>query len=71
MQLPVQKSSRALVSLDCRPEDMQKDLLALESGEITTQRSVLQRYRDRLVDTANGNVALPGLSLFDCLRNWE
>jgi ATP-dependent DNA helicase PIF1 len=24
-----------------------------------------------LVDTANGNVALPGLSLFDCLRNWD
>jgi ATP-dependent DNA helicase PIF1 len=71
LQLPVQKSSRVLVSLDCRPEDIQKDLITLESGEITTQRSVLQRYRDRLVDTANGNIALLGLSLFDCLRNWD
>ena len=71
LQLPVQKSSRVLVSLDCRPEDIQKDLITLESGEITTQRPVLQRYRDRLVDTANGNIALPGLSLFDCLRNWD
>jgi hypothetical protein len=71
LQLPVQKSSRALVTLDCRPEDLQKDLITLESGEITTQRPVLQRYRDRLKDTANGNAALPGLSLFDCLRNWD
>lgn len=71
LQLPVQKASRALVTLDCRPEHMQQDLIALESGEITTQRSVLQRYRDRLKDTANGNAALPGLSLFDCLRNWD
>jgi hypothetical protein len=71
LQLPVQKSSRALVTLDCRPEDLQKDLIALESGEITTQRPVLQRYRDRLKDTANGNAALLGLSLFDCLRNWD
>jgi hypothetical protein len=51
------------VTLDCRPEDLQKDLITLESGEITTQRSVLQRYRDRLKDTANGNAALLGLSL--------
>jgi hypothetical protein len=71
LQLPVQKSSRALVTLDCRPEDLQKDLITLESGEITAQRSVLQRYRDRLKDTANANVALLGLSLFDCLRNWD
>jgi ATP-dependent DNA helicase PIF1 len=41
LQLPVQKSSRVLVSLDCRPEDIQKDLITLESGEITTQRPVL------------------------------
>jgi ATP-dependent DNA helicase PIF1 len=61
LQLPVQKSSGALVSLDCRPDDIQKDLITLESGEITTQRPVLQRYRDRLVDTANGNTALPRL----------
>jgi hypothetical protein len=71
LQLPVQKSSRALVSLDCRPDDLQKDLITLESGEIVAQRSVLQRYRDRLKDTANGNQALPRLSLFECLRNWD
>ena len=71
LQLPVQKSSRALISLDCRPEDIQKDLIVLESGEITPQRPVLRRYRDRLIDTANGNLALLRLSLFDCLRSWD
>ena len=71
LQLPVQKSSRVLITLDCRPEDIQKDLLVLESGEITTQRSVLLRYRDRLKDTANSNPLLIGLSLFDCLCNWD
>jgi hypothetical protein len=56
-----------LVSFDCRPEEVQRDLIVLESGEITTQRSTLQRYRDRLTDMRHGNAALPGLSLFDYL----
>ena len=71
LQLPVQKSSRMLVSLDCRPEEVQRDLIVLESGEVTAQRSALRRYRDRLTDTRNGNAALPGLSLFDCLQHWD
>jgi ATP-dependent DNA helicase PIF1 len=71
LQLPVQKSSRMLVSLDCRPEEVQHDLIVLESGEITAQRSALRRYRDRLIDTRYGNAALPDLSLFDCLQNWD
>jgi hypothetical protein len=71
LQLPVQKSSRMLVSLDCRPEDVQRDLIVLKSGEVTAQRSALRRYRDRLADTGNGNAALLSLSLFDCLRHWD
>jgi ATP-dependent DNA helicase PIF1 len=71
LQLPVQKSSRMLVSLDCRPEEVQHDLIVLESGEVTAQRSALRRYRDRLKDTGHGNAALPGLSLFDCLQHWD
>jgi hypothetical protein len=71
LQLPVQKSSRMLVTLDCRPEDVWRDLIVLESGEVTAQRSALRRYRDRLADTRNGNAALPPLSLFDCLRSWD
>jgi len=35
LQLLVQKSSRMLVSLDCRPEEVQCDLIVLESSEIT------------------------------------
>jgi hypothetical protein len=60
-----------LVSLDCRPEEVQRDLIVLESSEITAQRSALWRYRDRLTDIENGNAALPDLSLFDCLRHWD
>jgi hypothetical protein len=71
LQLPVQNSSRMLVSLDCRPEEVQRDLIVLESGEVTAQRSALQRYRDRLIDTRNGNAALPDLSLFGCLQHWD
>ena len=71
LQLPVQKSSRMLVGLDCRPDDVQRDLIVLESGEVTAQRLVLRRYRDRLTDTKNGNAALIDLSLFDCLRHWD
>ena len=71
LQLPVQKSSRMLATLDCRPEEVQRDLIVLESGEVTAQRSALRRYRDRMVDTQNGNSALPNLSLFDCLQHWD
>jgi ATP-dependent DNA helicase PIF1 len=71
LQFPVQKSSRVLVNLDCRPEEVQRDLIVLESGEVSAQRSPLQRYRDRLADTGNGNAALLDLSLFDCLRHWD
>ena len=42
-----------MVNLDCRPEDQQKDLIVTETGEVTAQRCVLQRYRDRLKDAAN------------------
>ena len=69
LQLPVQKSSRMLVNLDCRPEEVQRDLIVLESSEVTAQRSALRRYRDRLTDT--GNAALLDLSLFDCLQHWD
>src|SRR5277367_5612343 len=71
LQLLVQKSSWMLVSLDCRLEEVQRDLIVLESSEIPAQRSALQRYRDRLTDTRHRNAALLGLSLFDCLQHWD
>ncbi len=67
----VHHSSRIPVPLDCRPEDAQPDLLVLESGDVTAQRSPLRRYRDRLADTAYGNPLLPLLSLYDCLLHWN
>jgi ATP-dependent DNA helicase PIF1 len=71
LQLPVQKSSQMLVTLDCCPEDVQRDLIILKSEEVTAQRSALQRYRDRLTDTGNGNATLLDLSLFHYLQHWD
>jgi hypothetical protein len=71
LQLPVQKSSQMVANLDCRPEEAQSELIVLESRDVSAQRSILQRYRDRLIDTADGNSALPNLSLFDYLQFWD
>ena len=71
LQLPVQSSSWAVVSLDCHPEDAQSNLIVLESGQISAKRSVLQRYRGHLVDMANGNATLQDLSLFQYLQFWD
>src|SRR4030081_2380865 len=68
LQIPVQDSSRGVVSLDYRPEESQDDLIVLESGDISARRSVLRRYRDRLTDTRNWNASLPTLRLFTWLR---
>ena len=59
------------MSLDCRLNEVHRDLIMLESSEVAAQRSVLKRYRDCLVDMANGNRALPRLSLFNRVRNWD
>jgi len=56
-----------VVSLDCRLEEVQRDLIVLESSKIIAQRSILRRYRDRLIDTRHRNAALLELLLFDCL----
>ena len=71
LQLLVQNSSRGVVSLDCRPEEVQNDLIVLESGDISTQQSALRQYRDRLINTRNGNTSLPALTLFSYLQLWE
>ena len=59
-----------LVSLDCRPQTEQQELIVLESGSVTAGRSVLQRYCDRLTD-APGSRALRTLSLYEWLRTWD
>lgn len=70
LQIPIQDSSRMLVSLDCRPQKEQEDLIVLESGGVTAGRSVLQKYCDRLTD-APGSTVLPTLSLYEWLRTWD
>lgn len=70
LQVPVQDSSRMLVSLDCRPQTEQQELIVLESGSVTAGRSVLQRYCDRLTD-APGSRALRTLSLYEWLQTWD
>src|ERR1700712_2220886 len=67
LQLPVQNSSRMVVALNWYPEESHRDLIVLESGEVTAQRSPLQRYRDRLTD-APGSTALATLSLYECIQ---
>jgi ATP-dependent DNA helicase PIF1 len=39
LQLPVQESSRSVVTLDCQPEQIQDNLIILEDGDIKAQRS--------------------------------
>src|SRR6266487_3629002 len=69
LQLPVQESSRSVVTLDCRPEQSQDNLIVMEDGDITTQRSPTKRYQDRKTD-APGALALHSTSLFDWLQFW-
>jgi ATP-dependent DNA helicase PIF1 len=59
-----------LISLDCRPQKEQQELIVLESGSVTAGRSILQRYCDRLTD-APGSRALLTLSLYEWLRTWD
>jgi ATP-dependent DNA helicase PIF1 len=67
--LPMQDSSRDVVTLDCRPEEVQNDMITVEDETVTTKRSPLRRYQDRLTDQVNQ--ALADVSLFDWLRAWN
>ena len=70
LQLPVQESSRSIVSLDCRPEESQDNTIILEDGAIKAQRSPLRRYLDRNCD-APGAIVLRSVTLFDWLQLWD
>src|SRR5271170_6514436 len=70
LQLPVQEASRAVVVLDCRPEQSQGDLIVLEDGDISAQRSPVKRYQDRTHD-APGAQELPSVTLFNWLQFWD
>jgi hypothetical protein len=70
LQLPVQESSRAVITLDCRPEQSQDNLIVLEDGDISTQRSPIRRYQDRNCD-APGAQELQNVTLFNWLQFWD
>ena len=61
--LPAQDSSRQVVTLDCRPEEVQNDAITVEEETVTARRSPLRRYQDRLTDQVNQ--ALTDVTLFD------
>ena len=71
LQLPVHAASRGLVTLDCRQELDQDELLVADDGNaaLRTQRPVLRRYRDRTKDVTDE--AVKNLTLFECLRSWD
>jgi PIF1-like helicase len=67
--LLLQDSSREVVTLDCRPKEVQNDAITVEDETVTAKRSPLQRYQDRLTDQVNQ--ALADVTLFDWLRAWN
>ena len=67
--LPAQDSSRQVVTLDCRPEEVQNDVITVEGEAVTATRSPLRRYQDRLTDQVNQ--VLASVTLFDWLRAWN
>ena len=57
------------MTLDCRPEEVQNDVITVEGETVTAQRSPLRRYQDRLTDQANQ--ALARVSLLEWLQAWN
>ena len=70
LQLPVQESSRSVITLDCRPERAQDNLIVLEGGDVKVQRSPMKRYQDRNTDAPDAH-SLWSATLFDWLRLWD
>jgi ATP-dependent DNA helicase PIF1 len=67
--LPLQDSSRQVVTVDCRPEEVHNDMITVEDETVTARRSPLRRYQDRLTDQVNP--ALARVTLFEWLRTWD
>jgi ATP-dependent DNA helicase PIF1 len=70
LELPVQEASRASITLDCRPEQSQDNLIVLEDRDISTQRSPTRRYQDQTHDAPSAR-GLRSVSLFDWLQFWD
>ena len=69
LSLPLQDSSRQVVTVDCRPEEVHNDMITVKEETVTARRSPLWRYQDRLTDQVN--LALARVTLFKWLRTWD
>ena len=72
LRLDFQRASRQCVALDCRPEELQRNLMGIDSasGELKLQRSPTKHYRDRVKDS-NSEDLRDSVTLFDWVRNWD
>jgi ATP-dependent DNA helicase PIF1 len=72
LRLDFQRGSRQCITLDCRLEELQKNLMAIDSdsGELKSQRSPTKHYRDRVKDSNNEDLR-GGVTLFDWIRCWD
>ena len=50
LELPSQDATRQVVTLDCRPAEVQNDMITVEDDTVTARRSPLRRYQDRMTD---------------------
>jgi ATP-dependent DNA helicase PIF1 len=69
LQLSFQEGTRQVVTLDCRPTEVQNDMITVEDETVQTRKSPLQRYQSRMTDQVNQ--ALVNTTLFDWLRTWD
>jgi hypothetical protein len=64
---PLQEGTRQVITLDCRPEKDQSEMLMVEEGGIQRGKSVLEKYKSRNVNIQ----ALRDLTLLDFLRDYN
>ena len=70
LQLPVQESFRSVVTLNCRLEQVQDNLIVLEDGDIKAQRSPTRRYQDQNGDAPLA-FGLRSATLLGWLQFWD
>ena len=72
LRLDFQRASRQCITPDCRPEELQNNLMAIDSdsGELKTRRSPTKHYRDRVKDSNNEDLR-DSVTLFNWIRDWD
>jgi hypothetical protein len=76
LQIPTQGSTRMVINLDCRLEEV-KDLIVVGEDEVSSACSPCEKYRSRLRNATSSKVGedtvriLQGLSLLVWLQSWN